>query len=297
MAGTLPSLDYIKKLFDIYDFIERTKPSRKRLLSHIFENGAYSDDPISERTLQRYIKRVNGEHCYYIGEADLVSDIPLLENLLYMGNLYKKAQGHLNVANGLYTELDASVSQYQQIITECLKAIHTGKVIEVQHRRFDREEPYNHSLIPYYVLERDKHWYLVAQRADNLEWRTFGLDRIIGPVVITDTPAEKQNPVPPKELFGNLLGVSLMGNESFLVKLKFSAAQANYERNYPWHHSFTELEANEDYSIISYQIIVNFEFECKIRSLGSAVEVVEPEWLRERTLQELNKSLMKYKKG
>lgn len=229
---------------------------------------------------------------YLIEEADHVQDIQVLESMLYMGHLYNKVQGRLNTASGLYTDLDFTAERYQNTITNCLKAIQSGNEVTLEHKAFNREQSYEHQIIPYYVLERDKHWFLVAQRVKDQKWRTFGLDRIIG-ITITDKKAKKDDNISPKDLFGNLIGVSDMGNKTETVKLKFSLGQAKYERNYPIHHSFSE-EVKDDHSIVTYNLVINYEFECKLKALGSRVEILEPQHLKDKIIADFKEALLKY---
>jgi hypothetical protein len=43
-------------------------------------------------------------------------------------------------------------------------------------------------------------------------------------------------------------------------------------------------------------MVVNYELECKIRSLGAAIEVLEPEILRNKIMNELQQTLLLYSK-
>lgn len=309
--NAFPKLDQAIILMAIYERIKMYKPLRKDLLKFLEKEfgGEDGKNGISDRNLLRLLDRLmddflipiqesknkSGEKSYFIDPAQQADgDIKLLEGILYFGNLFKKAKGKFNHPNGLYLDLELSFTKYQARITECLEAIRSGKVIEITHQGFEYDAAVNQAIIPYFVIERDKHWYLVGRKEEGLAWRTFGLDRMVGVVSTSSRAANKDETISENELFSNLLGVSLLGEAPSPIKLKFTAWQAKYQRNYPWHHSFEELERTDDYSIVGYNLVINFELKMKIKALGTAVKVLEPHWLMDEIREELKATLELY---
>ena len=78
------------------------------------------------------------------------------------------------------------------------------------------------------------------------------------------------------------------------IRLKVNAYQANYLRALPLHSSQHELKRTEEYSIFSLRVRPTFDFKQKILSLGSTVEVLQPESLRADMRGEIQEMMNKY---
>ena len=92
-----------------------------------------------------------------------------------------------------------------------------------------------------------------------------------------------------EEYFSGCFGVIAgNGEKPQLIKIKVSAAQANYLRDLPLHESQQETERTDDYSIFSYYMIPTFDFEQEILRHGEDMEVLSPEPLRQRLAERIN---------
>jgi predicted DNA-binding transcriptional regulator YafY len=110
--------------------------------------------------------------------------------------------------------------------------------------------------------------------------RVYSLDR-----VLEIQPIEKAFKYPadfsPEIYFEGYFGV--IHDEDYTlenVKLKVRADQANYLRSLPMHHSQTETERNNDFSIFTLQIRPTYDFQQELLRIGDTLEVLEPLWLR-----------------
>ena len=79
------------------------------------------------------------------------------------------------------------------------------------------------------------------------------------------------------------------------VKLKVSAGQANYIRDLKKHESQEEIERNEEYSVFTFNIRPQFDFQQEILKNGEEVEVLEPQWLREEIAGKIKRMSDSYK--
>ena len=66
-----------------------------------------------------------------------------------------------------------------------------------------------------------------------------------------------------------------------LVRLKVSAKQANYIRDLKLHDTQEEFEHNDKFSIFTYRLRPEYDFQPELLRHGEDVEVLEPQWLRE----------------
>ena len=74
-----------------------------------------------------------------------------------------------------------------------------------------------------------------------------------------------------------------------------NAYQANYLRSLPLHPSQHELKSTDEYAIFSLRVRPTYDFRQKLLSLGSTVEVLQPESLREEMKEEIAMMLKRYK--
>ena len=107
----------------------------------------------------------------------------------------------------------------------------------------------------------------------------YSLDRILQLTVKHETfemPADWNA----QEYFEGCFGVC-RSVDIEIVKLKVSASQANYIRDLKLHDSQEEVEHNDKYSIFTYRLRPEYDFQQELLRHGEDVEVLEPQWLRE----------------
>ena len=61
------------------------------------------------------------------------------------------------------------------------------------------------------------------------------------------------------------------------------------------HESQEEIERNEEYSIFTFNLRPEFDFQQEILWNGEDMEVLEPEWLRKEIAGKIKRMLNKYK--
>ena len=122
--------------------------------------------------------------------------------------------------------------------------------------------------------------------------RTYALDRI-KELKILDESFEMKDGVSMEQLFGNILGVTTSQGNIRTVKLRATPTQAKYFRALPLHAS-QEEEMQDDYSIFTYRLKLNYELVHDILALGDAVKVLEPVELKTMVVNELKNTLSLY---
>ena len=81
------------------------------------------------------------------------------------------------------------------------------------------------------------------------------------------------------------------------IKLKVSAGQANYIRDLKKHETQEEIERNEEYSIFTFNLRPEFDFQQELLWNGEDMEVLEPLWLRNEIAGKIERMWNKYKKN
>ena len=78
--------------------------------------------------------------------------------------------------------------------------------------------------------------------------------------------------------------------------MKVSAGQANYIRDLKMHESQEEIERNEEYSVFTFNLRPEFDFQQELFWNGEDMEeVLEPYWLRKEIAGKIKRMWNKYK--
>ena len=138
---------------------------------------------------------------------------------------------------------------------------------------------------PHHLVNYLGTWHLIAFCHLRNQWRDFVLGRMTICKVETEVFA-----IRPKEQWQPFLNDTFgifQTKQSFNVKLKFSPERSRWIRGEVWHECQNE-EVQEDGSLL-LTIPASHEAEIMMEILkhGSHVEVLEPEWLREKIIGEL----------
>lgn len=99
----------------------------------------------------------------------------------------------------------------------------------------------------------------------------------------------------PITYFKPIVGVTLPDNGiQQNIKIEVSSLSASYIRSKPIHPTQLEEKPEGDYSVFTYKLIPNFEFEAELLRLGEAVEVVFPDNFRNKIRQRLLDGYRRY---
>ena len=147
---------------------------------------------------------------------------------------------------------------------------------------------------PHALKMFERRWYVVGKYTEDMPHHIFALDRISN-IEIQEEAYTRDPDFDVEEMFKDSYGIILREEvEVESVWIKVDAFQANYLRSLPLHHSQLELRRNEEYSVFSVRVRPTYDFKQKILSLGSRVEVLKPESLRDEMKEEIKAMLDKY---
>ena len=177
-----------------------------------------------------------------------------------------------------------------------LEALKEQRTLNFTYQPYWSESPYSYSGVQPYALKMfERRWYLIARR--DSEYRIFALDRMSS-VEMQETTYKRDPKFDMEKMFEGTYGIIVKEEipvES--IRLKVDAYQANYLRSLPLHNSQHELKHTEEYSIFSLRVRPTYDFKQKILSLGSTVEVLQPESFRKEITEELKNTLRQYTCG
>ena len=188
----------------------------------------------------------------------------------------------INESAGLRSRLlFESEPSSHRFLTDIIKAIRDGKMLEVNYQGFKMDVPRDFLLEPYCLKEYKRRWYLFAcKHGEDMSPHAFALDRMN-----TVSVSAEQFAVPKgfdaRSFFGTRYGVlQYDGEKPTRIRVRTTAGQAKYFRTLPLHASQKETEKTDDYSVFSYYLIPNWDFVHDLLYFGDTVEVMEPESLR-----------------
>lgn len=219
------------------------------------------------------------DNTYRIDNADALSGGGVREWLmeaLSINNL-------VNESAGLRTRiLFEGVPSSHRFLTDIIRAVKDGRMLEVNYRGFGMEAPRDFLLEPYCLKEYKRRWSLFACKSGiDREPHNFALDRM-NSVRVSDRPFTVPKGFDAEEFFRTRYGVLKYDDgKPAVIRLKVAARQADYLRTLPLHSSQQETETAADYAVFSYYLIPNYDFIHDILYYGSEVEVLGPESLRE----------------
>lgn len=176
-------------------------------------------------------------------------------------------------------------TRYLSSIVSAMKEQHQ---LLLTYQGFDRPEPHSFLLAPYCLKVFKQRWYLIGKPQDHPEEadpRVYALDRVKD-ICVTDKAYRMPRDFKPTKFFEAQFGVDRRIPEAEKIRVKVSAAAANYIRTLPIHGSQFELEKSDDYSIFGFYVAPTYDFVQELRKHGSNLEVLEPEHLREDFKQE-----------
>ena len=182
-----------------------------------------------------------------------------------------------------------------QYLTTILEAIRERVRLRVTHQGFNKEHATTFTIAPYGLKVFKQRWYvLAASEYPDGRLLVYSLDRFSA-MERTEEKYEIPEDFDVEEYFRSSYGVSSLGREAELVRLRVDAWQANYFRSLPLHHSQQEVEQSDEYSIFEYFLAPTHEFIREILSNGPAVEVLHPQSLRDEIMDKVENMRKRYK--
>ena len=233
-----------------------------------------------------------GDYRYYIENEELLTNNGLrswLYSTYCVGNALAGCQG---IKDRILLEYVPSGQQHLQPIIDAMKE---NRVLNITYHSYWKEEETNFNVMPYCVKLHRQRWYMVAQSEGYDEPRIYALDRIHQLSTTGDT-FKMPSDWSAEQYFDGCFGIIADQDiDKQTVTLRVTANQAKYFRDLPLHQSQEEVERTDDHSIFQYYLRPTFDFEQEILHNGEAVEVLEPQWLRDETRGRIERMLDLYK--
>ena len=172
-----------------------------------------------------------------------------------------------------------------RFLTPILEAMKQRRVVFINYQKFADTEPSPRRIEPYGLKLDKQRWYLLARKLPNREMRTYALDRITKFEMLDERFVIDAN-FDAADWYKDVVGVFVQHEvKTQKVKIRVKSNIANYLRALPLHMSQTEIERTADYSVFSFTVKPDVEFESCLMRYGSNIEVLEPLELRNKFAQ------------
>lgn len=172
----------------------------------------------------------------------------------------------------------------QQYLVPIVEAMREGRTLEIRYWSFRNAAAFDCELEPFCVKLFRQRWYLVARSVQTLNIRIYGLDRIQS-LETTERHFLLPADFDAREFFASCFGIIVdLQCPVERVLVRATSEQSNYLRTLPLHATQQEIKRNEKESVFAYRLRPTFDFMQELRKYADAVEVLEPQWLRERIL-------------
>ena len=277
------------------------KLTRGQINSLWLKSRLSNGNPLPERTFFNYRRAVeenfnieiscNSRGEYYINSEDSESSKGMTDWLLdsyAVNNILADAP---DIADRIDVE---EVPSAREFLPTAINALRVCAVLKFDYAGFNRSlTERGIELEPYFLKRYKQRWYVIGRRVKSNDIRTYALDRVKA-MEATDRYFECPEGLKPSDLFGNILGVTSSKAEERTVLLKTTRTQAKYFRALPLHRSQKEVLTDDNSSVFSYRLKLNYELVHEIMSLGDGVAVLEPKELKIMVVNELKKALRRY---
>ena len=180
----------------------------------------------------------------------------------------------------------------ENYISQLFNAIVNNRVLSIEYSPFGQER----SAIqfhPYFLKQYNNRWFVFGlNEENNIATWNLALDRIKSVEEINKS--YRQNETDWDFHFSSIYGVSKPFDQNEEeIHLLFSKRQAPYIITKPIHETQKHYEVEEGL-LVKIKVIPNFELEQLILSFGEGVKVLEPDSLKKRILNRVQKVLDQY---
>ena len=170
----------------------------------------------------------------------------------------------------------------QEYLTTIIEAMRDNLSLMITYQAFWQDNPATFEIRPYFIRVFKQRWYLIAFNPYREKIQTYALDRIRD-MSITDNRFTLPVDVDFESYYDDCFGIITdedISTEKVLIKVR--NYQAAYIKALPLHGSQKVVKSDADYTLFEYFIKPTYDFRQEILSHGADVEVLQPEWFREK---------------
>lgn len=169
-----------------------------------------------------------------------------------------------------------------EFITPIYNAILYKKVLEISYKSFKQDNALSIIFHSYFLKQYNNRWYVFGLNDESGYIMNLALDRmtIVKEIKRKFVPNET---IDFNEYFEDIVGVTIDNDPAVQkVSLRIINALYPYIKTKPIHGSQKEKEKSDTHTIITLDLIPNYELESLILAYGEGMELMEPKSLRDK---------------
>lgn len=181
-----------------------------------------------------------------------------------------------------------------EFLSPIIEAISKNLIIKIEYQGYNNPTPKQFILEPYGLKQAGRRWYLISRNPLFENLTVLALDRIQSIELTCETfDFDKNSDI--ASYFNEVIGVTVDGDyDCEKVVLRIFGRQCKYIDSLPLHTSQKRIATTKDHSDYEFYLRPEYEFQHAVLGLGSKVEVISPQWLRDLITQEAEAMLKLY---
>lgn len=176
-------------------------------------------------------------------------------------------------------------------LPEITTAMRENRRLSITYQSHEMLTAREFEIEPYALRYFGRRWYVLAHTDFHDSLYLYALDRMKD-VKISDKLFKLPEDFSADDYFSRYFGVIVTDAKAENIQLKTTDTRAKYLRSLPLHHSQKEIAAN----LFELHLVPTDDFINAVRAMETEVEVVSPDWLRKRLLQDAKDLVKKYSK-
>ena len=176
-------------------------------------------------------------------------------------------------------------------LPEITTAMRENRRLSITYQNYEMQTAREFEIEPYALRYFGRRWYVLAHTDFHNSLRLYALDRMKD-VKISDKLFKLPEDFSADDYFSRYFGVIVTDGKAENIQLKTTDTRAKYLRSLPLHRSQKEIASN----LFELHLVPTDDFINAVRAMETEVEVVSPDWLRKRLLQDAKDLVKKYSK-
>ena len=176
-------------------------------------------------------------------------------------------------------------------LPEITTAMRENRRLSITYQNYEMQTAREFEIEPYALRYFGRRWYVLAHTDFHNSLRLYALDRMKD-VKISDNLFKLPEDFSADDYFSRYFGVIVTDAKAENIQLKTTDTRAKYLRSLPLHHSQKEIASN----LFELHLVPTDDFINAVRAMGTEVEMISPDWLRKKLLQEAKDMVKKYSK-
>lgn len=235
---------------------------------------------------------------YYIGNDEVLRENTVQNWMLSTLTVNNIISESMPLKDRILLEPIATDDVYLKTMIEAMR---NGVKVEMVYQRYTSDKPKTLKVEPYALKLFAQRWYVLGNlHYDATETKpvwdclaTFAFDRI-KEIKLTKEKYKVKKDFDASAFFANYYGITTDNETLSKVVIRAMGYERFYMRDLPLHHTQKEIASGEDYIDFQLMICPTYDFINRLLSSGSAIKVLEPQWLADKIRDEHRKAAEMY---